>query len=492
MPEPTAPAARPKRDAPTAATAAPQPTLVRALGGGSAIALVVGYVIGAGIFLKPGQIAAEVGDFRLILTAWVAGGLLCLLGALCFAELAAMLPRAGGLYVYLREAFGRPVAFLYGWNEVFFARPASLGALSTAFVGSLSRMSGIADLPPLARAGFATLLVVTLAGVNVLGVIWGGRLQNATTLIKVGFLMTLAILPFALLPLVTGGFDAANYTSTTVPPAGSTLATQFSAALLAVLWAYNGWHNVTPVAEEIHAPQRTIPRALLVGVTTLIVLYVSVNCAYHGVLSMERMAAAKDHAAEEMLRALLGPAGSAFMSAVIMCSTFGAINGNLLITPRIAFAMGRDGVFFRPLGEVHARFRTPAIAIVVEASMAVALVWASAVLVTRLPALRDRSLFAMLTDFVIFASSLFYVLGVLAVLVLRRTHPDWSRPYRTWGYPVVPVLFLAAYAWFLGQVYVAKPFEARAGLVLIAAGVPVYGLWQALSARSAGTAETES
>jgi APA family basic amino acid/polyamine antiporter len=154
--------------------------------------------------------------------------------------------------------------------------------------------------------------------------------------------------------------------------------------------------------------------------------------------------------------------------------------------------MGRDGVFFRPLGEVHARFRTPAIAIVVEASMAVALVWASAVLVTRLPALRDRSLFAMLTDFVIFASSLFYVLGVLAVLVLRRTHPDWSRPYRTWGYPVVPVLFLAAYAWFLGQVYVAKPFEARAGLVLIAAGVPVYGLWQALSARSAGTAETES
>jgi APA family basic amino acid/polyamine antiporter len=241
---------------------------------------------------------------------------------------------------------------------------------------------------------------------------------------------------------------------------------------------------VTPVAEEIRDPQRSLPLALLAGVGILTVLYVSANVAYHSVLPMDRMAESRDHAAEEFLQTLLGPVGSAVMSAVIMCSTLGTINAIMLVSPRIAFAMGRDGVFFRALGRVHERFHTPAAAILTLAVMGSALVAGSGVLVEHVAAFQGKSLFAMLTDFVIFAASLFYVLGVAAVIVLRHKHPDWQRPYRTWGYPIVPLVFLASYAWFLTQVYLGKPFEANAGLALIGLGIPVYVAWQAWSAAS--------
>jgi APA family basic amino acid/polyamine antiporter len=454
--------------------------LPRVLGPFTAVAVVVGYVIGSGIYLKPGNIAADVGDFRIVIAAWVAGGVLCFLGALSFAELAAMMPRAGGLYVYLGAAFGRPIAFLFGWSEIVVLRPAALGALSTAFVGSFVKLLSL-EFGSVGRAMLAVGVIASMAAVNVIGVAWGGRMQNVTTLIKVSCVALIAMLPLAMVPFGTSPVSVANFATTLTTMEDTSLAGRFGVALLAVMWAYNSWHQVTPVAEEIRDPQRSLPLALLAGVGILTVLYVSANVAYHSVLPMDRMAAAGDHAAEEFVRTLVGPVGSAVMSAVIMCSTLGTINAIMLVSPRIAFAMGRDGVFFQALGRVHDRFRTPATAILTLALMGSALVATSGLLVAHVAAFKNKSLFAMLTDFVIFAASVFYVLGVLAVIVLRFKHPEWRRPYRTWGYPIVPLGFLAAYAWFLTEVYIGKPFEANAGLVLIGLGLPVYLIRQTRS-----------
>lgn len=477
-----------------------QPGLLRALGIGTAIAVVIGNVIGSGIFAKPGVIAAEAGDFRVILAAWVTGGILSLLGALCFAELAAMLPRAGGTYVYLREAYGRPVAFLLGWNELLVARPASMGALSVFFIGSVAQALDW-KIGLFARILFTMLLIGGMAWVNTMGVIWGGRVQIVTTLIKVGFLGLVALLPVVMSWFAAYHPNLGNYLSRLPVAAGSTPASRFGVAVLAVMWAYNGWHAITQIAEEIRDPQRNIPRALLFGVSLLIVLFLSFNAALHGVLSMDRMAQAREHAAEVMVRMLLGPIGAAVMSGVILCSTFSGINSNLLLGPRIFFAMGRDGVFFPQLARVHARYRTPVVAIVVQSLMAIILVITTGVLVKFVSGLEQKSIFDMLTDFAIFAVSFFYVLGVVAVLVLRRKHPEWERPYRTWGYPIVPLLFSGFYVWFLTQIYQSKPLEANAGLILIALGIPVYYGWrgraiqiqkeQSQSALPTGTSERE-
>jgi len=453
-----------------------------------ALAVVVGNVIGSGIFLKPGAIATEAGSFGFIITLWVAGGILCILGALCFAELATMLPKAGGLYVYLREAYGRLPAFLFGWSEFLFNRPASIAALAVAFIGSLSLAIGIHP-SPLIQVVMAATLIVGTAMINIFGVLWGGRLQMLTTLIKGSFLALVGVLPFVL-TLFDNGVDFSNYAST-VTPREASVASQMGAVLLAVMWAYNGWHGITPLAEEVSEPQRNIPRSLFGGVGILIVLYVTANCAYHGVLSMDEMSRAGDHAAEHMLDKLFGPAGRAAMSAVIMCSVFGGINSNLLQAPRVIFAMGRDGVFFTQLGRVHNAYHTPAVAILVNATMAIALialVTACQQLVAELDAntlqwevarvtvtnLQNDSIFGLLTNFVIFSASVFYSLGVLAVIVLRRRHPEWERPYKTWGYPIVPLAFLIVYLWFLSAVYVSNPLESRVGLVLIGLGVPAF------------------
>ena len=456
------------------------PSLIRALSAGAALAVVAGNVIGSGIFLKPGIIAAQGGDFRLILAAWVLGGLVCILGALCFAELAVMLPHAGGVYVYLREAYGPPVAFLFGWNEFLFNRPGSIGALSVAFIGAMSNMLGW-EVTGFQQILLALTLIASMAWVNVLGVVWGGRVQSATTLVKASFLGIMALLPFAMVLVTGSGFDFGNYQSTLAQPPDGEFMARFGLVLLGVMWAYNGWHGITPVAEEVKNPQKNIPLALFGGVGILIVLYVSANIAYHGVLSMQEMAEAGQHAAEAMVSSLLGPVGAALMAAVIMCSTFGGINSNLLLAPRVAFAMGRDRVLFPQLGRVHPSYRTPAIAICIQALMAAVLVVASGVLIEVLN--WEKSIFHMLTDFVIFAASIFYVLAVIGVLVLRRKHPEWPRSYRTLGYPVVPLLYVGFYTWFLGQVYLGKTFEANAGLLLIACGLPAFYGWQSWMAR---------
>jgi len=474
-------------------SAVDEPRLLRALGPSMAIAVVVGNVIGAGIFLKPGNIAAESGHFPTIIGVWLFGGLLCLLGALCFAELAAMLPQAGGMYVYLRHAYGKLVAFLFGWTELFFVRPASVGALSVAFAGSLGLTLGLPDSSAV-QVTLSIALILLLTWINILGVIWGGRLQLLTTLIKVVFLAGVALAPVLAWPFIGWTVDLQNYAST-VPPNQTSLPSQIGVVLLSVMWAYNGWHAITPLSEEVRDPQRTIPVSLLVGVGVLIVLYVSANITYHGVLSMSEMKLAGDHAAERLLSHLAGRAGQLTMSAVIMCSTFGALNTDLLQAPRVSLAMGRDRVFFPALAQVHAIYRTPVIAILTTSAMAIGLIlvvhggkWAiqgfdpttiEGPLTRRiLVSLNDDSIFDLLTNFVIFSASVFYLLAVVALMVLRVRRPEWPRPYRTWGYPVVPLLFIVSYIWFLSQVYASSPLESRVGVALIAAGVPVFLLCQ--------------
>ena len=476
-------------------SATAQPRLKRALGFKIALAVVVGNVIGSGIFAKPGAIANDCGSFSLIISVWILGGVLCILGALCFAELATMMPEAGGLYVYLRHAYGKLVAFLYGWTEFLFAKPASIGALAVIFVGSLSVSLNL-PLSSLTTVAAAAVLILGIAWVNVLGVLWGGRLQLVTTIVKAVFLLLVALAPLLCFPVAGWTVTPSYYVQPT--PVASPLAAQVAAVLLAVMWAYDGWHGVTPLSEEVENPQRNIPLALFGGIGILIVLYVAANVAYHGVLSIQEMRAAGDHVAEEMLYRLAGPLGRSAVSVVIMCSTFGAINSNLLLAPRITFAMGRDGVFFRILGRVHANYHTPVPAILTTAAMAVLLIAAVAAgkeltATTKiasirfdlgqriLASLRNDSTFTLLTNYVIFSASVFQFLAVLSLLVLRIREPHRPRRYKTWGYPVVPLLFLVAYAWFLSQIYFSSPLESRIGIGLIALGVPVFFAYRKFS-----------
>jgi basic amino acid/polyamine antiporter, APA family len=451
-------------------------TLLRALGPWMAIAIVIGNVIGSGIYAKPGKIAAEGGNFDLIITVWIAGGILCMLGGLCFAELAVMLPRAGGLYVYLKEAYGKLPAFLYGWQEFLFNRPASTAALSVISVGAIANVTGQTFNPTVAIA-MSIALLVGMAAINVFGVVWGGRVQALTTIIKTAYVAFVATLPLYVEFGGTSVIDAANYGSFIELDTSTT--TRIAAVLIAVMWAYNGWHGITPVAEEIKQPSRNIPIALLGGIGALIVLYVGANLAYHAVIPMSEMAQPEnqEHVAELMVNRLMGPIGGTIMSIGVMLSTLGAINSNMLIGPRIAFAMGRDKVFFSRLGEVHSKFRTPAISIMSQAILGAVLIVASDLLVRNVEYFKETSIFTILTNCIVFVSSIFYLLSVYAVIHLRRTQPDLERPYRTLGYPFVPIVYIVVYVWFLFQIFSTNRGEAYIGIGLLALGAIIYPLF---------------
>jgi len=456
-------------------------SLLRALGPGMAVAIVVGNVIGSGIFATPGGIAADGRGFPLIISAWVTGGLLSLLGGLCFAELGAMLPRAGGMYVYLKHAYGRPVGYLQGWTQFIFGNPGSLGALSIIFVAHLGEIlfpdsaEGISRYMTLA---LSVTLIVGLAAVNIAGVLWGGWVQSVTTVFKAGVVLAVAVLPFCVggngEPMISFGELWAK--ALPLGDAGESAASRFALVLLAVMWAYNGWHGITPVAEEVREPGKNIPRALLVGVGVLTALYVSANIAYHLVVPMEEMVAEgnREKVAILLFDRLLGPVGGTLMAVGVMVSTFGAINSNLLLGPRVPFAMGRDDRLLGWLGAVSPRFRTPARAIAVQAAMGVVLLVGSTLLVDRLRGSAETgpSVFDVMTSFIVFSSSIFYMLAVAAVLVLRRRHPEWERPFRV--HLFVPIAYLVFYSWFLGHVLLGKPIEAGIGIAMTLSGLPVF------------------
>lgn len=438
--------------------------LPRILSRFDAVAIVVGSIIGSGIFLKPASVAKDLNSFGLEIVVWVVVGLVTLCGALSLAELAAMLPHAGGPYVYLRAAYGRLTAFLWGWTEFWIIRTGSVGALACA---SAIYLAKIVPLDHLGQEICAVSIIVALTLTNAAGVKWGARVQNATTIIKVSFLLALI-----LVPLLIGRAEVQNLSPLWPQSSGPSLWRAMGIAMIAVFWPYDGWINIAPVAEEIKEPQRNVPFALIIGMTIVTLLYVGAVVSYHLVLPMGQVQASSALAAD-VSEALFGNWGRVIAALAVMCSTFGACNSNLLCGPRIYFAVARDGLLPAALHKIEPTYRTPANAILLQGAWGIVLTlaafwWKSG------PGQDPRAAFDALTDFVIFGGSLFYALAVGAVFVLRRKLASQERPYRTWGYPITPAIYLAAFAAALVSLFMEKQQQSLAGCGLIAAGAVYY------------------
>jgi APA family basic amino acid/polyamine antiporter len=444
--------------------------LRRDLGLWGAMAIVVGTVIGSGIFLVPSAMAQRVGSSPRIFAVWVFGGLLSLCGALSYAELAAAMPEAGGEYVYLREAYGPLWGFLYGWTQMWVAKSGSIATLATGFFYYLTNffpsLDGIFYTVPLPigahgapldlRYGqlMAIALILSLAVLNYFGVKLGGNVQIGVTLVKVLLILFIIV---AGLGFSKGAVVASRAALTPLTSAG------FFAALVAALWAYDGWNNVSMVASEIRSPKRSLPLALIGGTIAVIGIYLLANAAYFHVLSAGQVAGSRRVAADMMQR-VAGGWGANAVSLAAMISIFAALNGSILTGSRVPYAMARDGRFFSPVARVNAAYHTPGVSILVLS------LW-SAVLV-----LSGR--YDQLFTYVIFASWILYGMTAAAVVVLRIKRPEMPRPYRTLGYPVLPVLFVLAAVSLIVSTLFDSPRESLLGLGLILLGLPFYFYWE--------------
>lgn len=438
----------------------------------TATTLVVGGVIGSGIFMKPSQVAqATQGQLGLILALWLVCGLVNLCGALAMAELSAMLPHAGGTYVFLSAAYGRLWGFLWGWAEFWVIRTGAIAALSVACAESVRQLLLEQGWPTdrVADAVAVKLLalgsVVVLALVNVIGARWAGRVQDVTTIVKAGFVALLAALPFLVVsrePVAVSWWPSAW---------SSGLTLGLGSALAGIMWAYDGWGNVTVVAEEIHHPQRNVPLALGGGVLLLIALYLGANLAYHFTLPAEQIAASSIPAAA-VAEKLMPGFGSRLTLSILLVSTFGALNSNVLFGPRVLLAVARETPLVPAWLRIDPRTGTPVVAIVSLSAWACVLILAG-----DLSPIEGKQLFDVLTNYAVFGGSLFYFAAVGAVFVLRRTRPDAERPYRCWGYPLTPLVFLVFYVGLLGSMFAAAMVECAVGMAFIASGLLVYGWW---------------
>ena len=414
-------------------------------------ALLVGSVIGSGIFVVPSLIAQRVPEPGLVVAIWIFSGLLVLCGALTLAELGAMLPHSGGLYVYMREAYGPFWAFLYGWTIMLVAIPASIAALTSVFLLYLQLFLPL-TLPAEKAAGIGVLLGLAL--INTRGAKQGAGVQNVFTILKVAGLVGLVALALLtrrgdsshLLPMLPGEFSGG-------------LLTAIGLAMISTLFAYDGWQFVSLVAGEIRDPGRNVPRSIVVGVLVVMAIYVSANVAYIYVLGQPRIATAERVAADAM-REMIGPVGATLISLVILSSTFGAISANVLAAPRVFFAMGRDGLLFPQLARIHPRYETPFIAI-----------WALAIWAALLTLTGGYEHLITMSGF---ANWIFFTMIVLSVIVLRRRHPDWPRPYRVTGYPVTVIVFVLVSSVFVLNTLLNSPRSSLMGLGLLLLGVPFY------------------
>lgn len=446
--------------------------LKRELGIWSAAAIVIGTVIGSGIFLVPSSMVKSVGSPVMVFVVWIAGGMLSLFGALSYAELAAALPEAGGEYVYLREAYGPLWGFIYGWTQMWVAKSGSIATLAAGFAiylanfrPELEHVWAVVPLP-IGEAGhpleiqygqlLAMGVIAVLAVINYFGVRVGGDVQVVVTFLKVGLIA--AIILFG---LATSHGSASNYTTSVAAPGGMA---GFFAALVAALWAYDGWNNVSMVASEVRNPRRNLPLALIAGTLAVIVIYLLTNFAYFYVLSAQAVAST-DRVAGEMMRKVMGIRGAGAVSIAAMISIFAALNGSILSGSRVPFAMARDRLFFRRVGFVHPHHRTPSVSILALSAWAALLV------------LSGR--YDQLYTYVIFASVILYGMATAAVIVLRFKRPGMPRPYRTWGYPLVPLTFVLGITCLVASTLWHSPRESLMGLVLISLGLPFYFFWKA-------------
>jgi len=479
--------------------APPRPGLLPTLGLFSTVMLVVGGVIGSGIFRKPGVMAAQVGSPELLMFVWLLAGIITLFGALTNAEIAGLLPETGGQYVFFERMYGPCFAFLYGWALFTIIQSGSIAAVAYVFAEYANELValpefspatanwsfhlwGIGDITPfreIGTKGLAATLIALLTGVNYCGVRFGGRVQNLSTVAKVVAMLGLVLGAF-LLPARGGGAVAAP-PAVTAPLSGLALLAGLAAALNGAFWAYDGWNKLTYIAGEVREPQRNIPRGLVWGMMLVTGIYLLTNLAYLRVLPVSEMAQSPLVAAAAAERFF--DSGGRWVAALVMLSTFGTANAIILATARVYYSMAQRRVFPRVLGRVHPRFHTPAAALVAQG------VWSGLLLFS--------GTFDALTDALIFVTWIFYAAGAYGVFVLRRKMPDAPRPYRVPGYPVVPWLFILFAVAFLGftlyhdvttyraAVVAGRPalINSAFGLVLVLAGTPVYLLYRRHRAR---------
>jgi basic amino acid/polyamine antiporter, APA family len=454
--------------------------LTRGVGPWAAMAVNVANMIGTGVFLKTRVMTCNVGSAKMVLMVWLAAGLLSLAGTFSYSEIAAMMPEAGGDYVYLRRAYGRLTGFLYGWMAFTVARAGSQAALAVglaifmnvAFGGALERWHF--DPGPFGgHASFSGLTLVALAAIwtvaliNCASVAAGGRMALLLTIAKVGLVLSVGIGAFAFAAGDWGHFAESGLGGTCEGVADSARGgiAGFGAAMLGALWAYDGWQNVAPLAGEIRDPQRNLPRAFVGGTLLVAALYLFVNAAYYFALTPLEIASVpvSSSVATEVLKRFLGPMAVSMTAVALMVSSFGSLHASVLANSRIPYAMARDGLFFHGLVRLSPRSNVPVRAILALAA------WASVLALS--------GSYDALTDSVIFASWLFYGLVTASLFVFRRTMPDAPRPYRALGFPLIPMIFLFVTAALLVNTFVAAPREAVRGVALLAAGLPFYWYW---------------
>lgn len=452
--------------------------LVRGLGGWASGAIVVGTMIGTGIFLKPAEMAREGRTVGVVFAAWIVGGILSLFGALSFAELGAAIPEAGGEYAYLRRGFGPPWGFLFGWMHSIVGRPSSLSSIAAGLMRFLGFLIPAVAAPiftlHIAIPGLtgwikpydfvftwaqplAALWIIGITAVNYLGVRLGGAVQVFLTAIKIG--SVLIVIGVALFAPVT----TAHAASPLWPHAlNGSVFSAFLAALAAALWAYDGWEDLNLVGSEVENPQRNFPRALFGGVAFVAGIYLIFSAACLKVLPFSAVAASP-HIASDVVEHVAGPVAAAWITVAMVISALGSMNSSVLSGARPGYAMARDGIFFKIVDGVHPKYRTPARSLVFQCVLA------------SLMALTGT--FEELTNLFIFAAWIFYGFAVLGLFRLRRTEPDMPRPYRVWGYPWVPGIFVAAALALTINIWLDRPGRSSIGLLLILVGLPFYWYW---------------
>src|SRR2546423_1532921 len=452
--------------------------LIRRLGLWSAVAVLVGSTIGSGIFRTPAGVAQRVDDVPLFLLAWVVGGVVVLCGALTYSELAAAFPRSGGVYVFVREAFGPLPAFLFTWAELWVIRPGAFGAIGITASAYTLRTLGhdpaavVASLGPLdirAEQLLGAGYILLVGTVNFFGIHRGAVLQNASTVFKVAALALLIIVRFALgtpADMPAGGILAQRAAAGLSP---------FLLAMVSILWAYDGWADLAFVGGEVLRPQKTLPRALLIGTSMVVVLYLGANLVYLYLIPIQQMKHAELVAAD-VARLVIGPAGVVVVSAAIAVSTFGTLNGSMMTAPRIFFAAAEDRLFPSVIARVDPKNHAPTAAIMLMTVMGMIFI-----LIRTFTALADQFIIGIWP---------FYALAVAGVFVLRRTRPRLERPYRTWGYPFVPLVFLVAALFLLGNYLVRETASFAVDIGIILSGVPAYLIWLWWRRRRASPPET--
>jgi APA family basic amino acid/polyamine antiporter len=438
--------------------------------------MMMGIVIGSGIFMTSGLIAQALPSAILILMCWLVGGTLTLMGASIYAELGAAMPEAGGQYVYLREAYGPLPAFLFGWLMTLVYVSGSIAGLAVAFSEYLGYFlpsissENIVFSTQFQQGDFhvtlslttaqiiAVFLIFILSAVNYLGVIFGKIVQNVFTVIKIG-----GILAFILLGLTIGSTITIDFSLNPTGLSVSQLITGFGVALVAVSWTFDGWSNVNFICGEIKNPGRNLPRALILGTLAITFLYLLVNYVYLSVLPISEMAGDVT-IAESAVRSMFGDAAIGLFSAMVLVSIFGSLNGNIFTGARVTYKTAKDGYFFKKAGNLHPRFLTPAFAIIIQGTWAVVLTLSGS--------------FEQLMTYVIVGAMIFWIAGAASVFTLRRKYPNLYRPYKTLGYPYTPAIFILATAGILINTLFANPLETILGMVIILTGLPAFYYWK--------------